>query len=140
MKKRALFALLVVISLITLNVPVALSQGPQPMLKMVSIDAQSAGEVQKLARMGIDIAAVRKGPIVEGDRGVPTQTYRVEAVVSARDEKELSHEGFSWSEVPGKGPVKKIGEPYDVYHSFDEPINGIKAQLHNIAATYPHVA
>ncbi len=140
MKKRGLFLLLVVISLITLNVPVALAQGPQPMLKMVSIDAGSGGAVQKLARMGIDISAVEEGPVVDGPRGLPMQTYRVEAVVSALDEKKLGREGFSWADVPGKGPVKKIGEPYDVYHSFDEPINGIRAQLHNIAATYPHIA
>jgi hypothetical protein len=140
MKKRGLFLLLVVISLITLNVPVALSQGPQPMLKMVTIDAESSAAVKKLARMGIDIAAVRKGPVVEGPRGFPMQTYRVEAVVSARDEKKLDSEKFRWADKPGKGPVKKIGEPYDVYRSFDEPINGIKDQLHKIAATYPHIA
>jgi hypothetical protein len=140
MKKKGYFLLLVVISLITLNVPVALAQGPEPMLKMVSIDAGSPGQVKKLARMGLDIAAVRKGPAVEVERGIPVQTYRVEAVVSALDEKKLGREGFSWSDVPGKGPVKKIGEPYEVYHSFDEPINGIRAQLHKIAATYPHIA
>jgi hypothetical protein len=140
MKKRGFFLILVVISLITLNVPVALSQGPQPMLKMVTIDAGSPAALKKLARMGIDIAAVRKGPVVEGPRGVPVHTYRVEAVVSARDEKKLESEKFSWSDKPGKGPVKKIGEPYEVYRSFDEPINGLKDQLHKIAATYPHIA
>jgi hypothetical protein len=140
MKKRGFFLILVVISLIALNVPVAFAQGPQPMLKMVTIDARSAAAVKKLARMGIDIAAVREGPVVEGPRGLPTQAYRVEAVVSARDEKKLASEKFSWSDKPGKGPVKKIGEPYDVYRSFDEPINGIKDQLHTIAATYPHIA
>jgi hypothetical protein len=143
MKRKGLFLLLMLISLIIFSassVPVAFSQSPEPMLKMVSIDAGSAGAVKKLARMGIDIAAVREGPVVEGDRGVPIQTYRVEAVVSSLDEKKLSYEGFSWTEVPGKGPVKKIGEPYEVYHSFDEPINGIKDQLHTIAATYPQIA
>ena len=118
------------------NVPAAHSG---PMLKMVSIDAKSPGQVRKLARMGIDISEVVKGPVVKGPRGVPMQTYRVEAVVSALDEKKLGREGFSWSDVPGKGPVKKIGEPYEVYKSFDEPVNGIKAQLHKIAATYPHL-
>jgi len=71
---------------------------------------------------------------------MPVQTYRVEAVVSKLDEKKLSSEGFSWSDVPGRGPVKKIGEPYDVYHSFDEPITGIRAQLRSINATYSHIA
>jgi hypothetical protein len=54
MKKKSLFLLLVVIALITLNVPVALAQDPEPMLTMVFIDAKSAGAVKKLARMGID--------------------------------------------------------------------------------------
>ena len=110
-----------------------------PMLKMVTIEAKSPGQVKKLARMGIDIAAVRTGPVVKGKRGIPVQTYRVEAVVSARDEKQLRNEKFNWSDLPGKGPVKKIGEPHDVYHSFDQPISGIKAQLHKIAATYPKI-
>jgi hypothetical protein len=137
MKKKGFFLLLVVISLITLNVPVALAQDPEPMLKMVFIDAESPGAVQKLARMGIDIAAVREGPVVEDKRGIPMQTYRVEAVVSARDKKKLSREGFGWTDAPGKGLVKKM---YDVYHSFDEPGTGIQAQLHKIAARYQHIA
>jgi len=144
MKKKRLFLLLVVMLILTTwmgsGVPVAQSQAPEPQLKMVAIDARSSAEVEKLARMGIDITALREGPVVEGPRGVPVHTYRVEAVASTFDERKLSSEGFSWSDVPGKGPVKKIGEPYDVYHSFDEPINGIKDQLHKIAATYPHIA
>ena len=143
MKRKSLLLLLVVSLLITLSasyVPAAFSQGPEPQLKMVAIDAGSPGEVQELARMGLDIAAVRKGPVVEGERGVEVQTYRVEAVVSALDEKDLGHEGFSWSDVPGKGPIKKIGTPYKVYHSFDEPITGIRAQLRKTAATFPRIA
>ncbi len=142
MKKRSLFLMLAIALIIfsASSVPVAFSQSPEPMLKVVFIDAGSAGAVKKLARLGIDIAAVRKGPVVERDRGVPIQTYRVEAVVSALDERKLGHEGFSWSQVPGKGPGKKVGQAYNVYHSFDEPINGIRAQLQTIAATYPHIA
>ena len=143
MNKKRLFLLLVVMILTTLiggNVPVALSQAPEPQLKMVAIEDLPPGQVRKLARMGIDIAAVREGPVVEDKRGFPMKTYRVEAVVSALDERQLGREGFSWSDVPGQGPVKKIGEPYDVYHSFDEPITGIRAQLRSINATYPHIA
>jgi hypothetical protein len=118
------------------NLPLAHSG---PMLKMVAIEANAPGQLKKLARMGIDISEVIKGPLVQGPRGVPMQTYRVEAVVSALDEKKLGREGFSWSDVPGRGPVKKIGEEYDVYKSFDAPKNGIKAQLNKIKATYPHI-
>jgi hypothetical protein len=113
---------------------------PEPMLKMVTIEAGSPTTLQTLARTGIDIAAVRKGPVVEKEPGVPIQTYRVEAVVSELDEEKLIGGGFTWSDLPGKGPVKLIGEPYVVYKSFDAPLSGIKAQLHQIAATYPHVA
>ncbi len=130
------FAFLLTILSIS-NIPLAHAGS---MLKMVTIEAKSPGQVKKLARMGIDIAAVRKGPVVMIEQGIPIQTYRVEAVVSARDQNQLVREKFSWSDLPGKGPVKKIGEPYEVYHSFDEPLNGIRAQLQEIAATYPHIA
>ncbi|UCF94698.1 MAG: hypothetical protein JSW39_11245, partial [Desulfobacterales bacterium] len=137
MKKTGLFLSTTVFLLTILNISNVPSAHSEPMLKMVAIEAKSPGQVKKLARMGIDISEVVKGPVVEGPRGVPLQTYRVEAVVSALDEKKLGREGFSWSEVPGKGPVKKIGEEYDVYKSFDAPKNGIKAQLNKIKATYP---
>jgi hypothetical protein len=41
-----------------------------PMLKMVKIEAKAPGQVKKLARMGIDIAAVHKGPVVESGTSV----------------------------------------------------------------------
>ena len=130
---------ILVIALIASDAPIVAAQSQGPMLKMVAIEAKFPGQVKKLARMGIDISEVVKGPVVEGPRGVPMQTYRVEAVVSALDEKKLGLEGFSWSDVPGKGPVKKIGEEYDLYKSFDAPKNGIKAQLNKIKSTYPHI-
>jgi len=130
---------ILVIAVIVSDASIVVAQSQGPMLKMVAIEAKSPGQVNKLARMGIDISEVVKGPVVEGPRGVPMQTYRVEAVVSALDEKKLAREGFSWSDVPGRGPVKKIGEEYDVYKSFDAPKNGIKAQLNKIKATYPHI-
>lgn len=142
MKKAVLFILPVFFTLTILSVikvSVTIAGSSEPMLKMVVINTNSPGQVKKLARMGIDIAAVRKGPIVKGFRGVPSRSYRVEAVVSALDEKKLGQEKFSWADLPGKGPVKKIGEPYDVYKSFDTPKTGIKAQLKKIHATYPHI-
>ncbi|MCP3940131.1 MAG: zinc carboxypeptidase [Desulfobacteraceae bacterium] len=139
MKKSVLFLLSLVFMLTIFSlvqVPSALSD---PMLKMVTIDVKAPGQINKLAGMGIDIAEVVKGPMVEDSRGVSLQTYRVKAVVSARDEKKLALEKFSWSDVPGRGPIKKIGEEYEVYKSFDAPKNGIKAQLHKIQATYPRL-
>jgi hypothetical protein len=135
--------ILYLFSLLFVLIPFCSSQIPiayaGPMLKMVSINANAPGQVKKLARLGIDISEVKKGPIITGPRGVPLQTYRVEAVVSAVDEKRLGREGFSWSDVPGKGPIKKIGEEYDVYKSFDAPRNGIKAQLNKIKSSFPHI-
>ena len=127
MKKQTIFQLMVtgvlILALSLVLVPNVASQSPGPALKFVTIEAQSGAEVRELARLGLDIAAIREGPVVEGPRGIPMQTYNVETVISSIDEAKLSQEGFSWSEVPGKGPVKKIGEPYEVYHSFDEPIS-----------------
>jgi len=130
---------IVLIALIASDASIVVAQSQGSMLKMVAIEAKSPGQIKKLARMGIDISEVVKGPWIEGPRGVPMQTYRVEAVVSSLDEKKLGLEGFSWSDVPGKGPVKKIGEEYDVYKSFDAPKTGIRAQLNKIKATYPHI-
>jgi len=135
----ASLGLVMCIALSVSNAPVVEAELPVPALNMVTIEAKSAGQVSILARMGIDIAAVREGPVMEGPRGVPMQTYQVEAVVSAVDERTLREGGFSWSDVPGKGPVKKIGEPYDVYKSYDAPRIGIKAQLRKLAATYPRL-
>ncbi len=112
----------------------------EPGLKMVTVDGLSPGQVRKLARMGLDIAAVRKGPMTTGPRGVPFQSFTVEAVVSSRDKNKLAAEGFSWADVPGKGPAHKIGTPYQVYKSFDEPISGIRAQIRRINSGYPHLA
>ena len=139
MKKACLVLLTLAFTLILFSAASLQLAHSGPMLKMVAIEAKAPGQVKKLARMGLDISEAVKGPLVKGPRGVPMQTYRVEAVVSARDEKKLAREGFSWSDVPGKGPVKKIGEEYDVYKSFDAPKNGIKAQLNKIKATYPHI-
>jgi hypothetical protein len=104
---------------------------------MVTIEAKNYGQVRKLAAMGIDIASVQKGDVKIGPRGVAMQGYLVEAVVSAFDEKKLGKKDFSWSDVPGKGPEHKIGTPYEVYKSFDEPVTGIRAQLRRVHAAYP---
>jgi len=136
--------LLVVLGLVTIfvmafnNPSIVEAESAVPKLRMVNIEAKLPAQIKKLVRLGIDIAAVRKGPIVEGPRGISTQTFNVEAVISSVDEKALHEGGFSWSDIPGKGPVKKIGEPYEVYKSFDAPKVGIKAQLNKLASNYPH--
>lgn len=110
-----------------------------PMLKMVEIKTDAPGQIKKLARMGLDISEIEKESVIVGPRGVPFQSYRVQAVVSALDQKKLGFEGFSWSDVPGKGPVKKIGDEYTVYKSFDAPRNGIKAQLRSIHSNHQKI-
>ena len=111
----------------------------EPMLKMVEIKVDSPGQLKKLLRMGTDISEIKKDAMMQGPDGRPLQTYRVEAVVSAREEKQLGQAGFSWSDVPGRGPVKKIGEEYTVYKSYDATKNGIRAQLRKIHSTYPQI-
>ena len=139
MKRKGIFLLLLISMLILiLSLGGATSaQSEEPQLKMVTIEAKNYGQVRRLAAMGIDIASVQEGDVKIGPRGFTMQSYVVEAVVSAFDEKELGNEGFSWSDVPGKGPAHKIGTPYEVYKSFDEPVTGIRAQLRRVHATYP---
>jgi hypothetical protein len=112
---------------------------PGQQLKLITIAADSPGAVNKLIAMGLDIAAVREGSPTTGPRGIETKTYTVEAVVSRPQAQKLTEAGFGWADVPGRGPAKKIGTPYNVYHSFDEPVNGIRAQLQKLAASYPHI-
>ena len=73
--KKTLFVLVTLAFTLTLfsaaNLPMAHSG---PMLKMVAIEASAPGQVKKLARMGIDISEVVKGPLVKGSRGVPILT------------------------------------------------------------------
>ena len=107
---------------------------------MVIINADSPDQVAKLASMGLDIASVRADKPGIGPRGIPVQSFKVAAVVAEEQEKLLGQANFSWSEVPGKGPTHKIGSPYDVYHSYDEPKTGVRAELNKIKADFPKIA
>jgi hypothetical protein len=138
--KKGLFLLMFLILILVLSVGgVTSAQTTQPQLKMVTIEAENYGQVRKLAAMGIDVASIEEGDSIIGSRGLAMKTYTVEAVVSSLDEKKLGSEGFSWADVPGRGPAHKIGDPYEVYKSFDEPVNGIRAELRSIHAAYPHI-
>jgi len=113
------------------------------LLKMVFIEAQSPAAVKQLARLGIDIAAVRKVKTAEQAAGLTPPPLRVEAVVSALDEQKLQNAGFVWQEAETQAQAKiqlqakAAGET--VYHSFDEPTYGIKDQLVKIQADYPQL-
>jgi len=113
-------------------------------LKAVFIEVDSPAMVKKLARMGLDIAAVRK---VQAKKDSKEITFRVEAVVSAQDEKKLESAGVSWRAA--KHGVKKTPQSMKstaapisetIYHSFDEDGLGIKDRLHKVAADYPNLA
>ncbi|MGD9224740.1 MAG: M14 family metallopeptidase, partial [Desulfobacteraceae bacterium] len=111
-----------------------------PKLKMAQIEVDSKAQVKKLARMGIDIAAVR--PI--SDEGVSEggPRYRVDVVLSPRDKKKLDRAGLDWQLIDHSLSVSRSLEAEaaaSVYHSFDEPDTGIKAQLEQIAKGYPEL-
>ncbi len=109
-----------------------------PMLKMAFIETDSPLTVKKLARMGMDIAAVRK----IGEPGEPVR-YRVEVVVSERDQKKLQRAGVKWRLVQEPAAMRAMpGQTAaeSVYHSFDEPVNGIRDQLEAVAETHPKLA
>ena len=105
-----------------------------PMLKVAFIEIDSPLAVKKLARMGLDIAAVRQ----MGDPDRPQ--YRVEAVVSERDQKKLEREGFKWrllAEQTALQAMARQAAADTVYHNFDDPQVGIKDRIMAIADQYP---
>ncbi len=110
-----------------------------PLLKMAFIEVDSPVAVKKLARMGIDIAAVRK--IEDPQYPAAPIRYRVEAVVSKKDEKKLRRQGIKWRQVAEKkalsGQARAQAAAATVYHSFDEPETGIRDRLTRIATDYP---
>ena len=115
----------------------------EPMLKMVNIDADSAGAVRRLAGMGLDIAAVRRIGAEKGEEDSLDRRFRVEAVVSALDEIKLKKAGIKWSaaqQTSGLRDMTAMAAKETVYHSFDEPDLGIKDQLYTIAKRNPHIA
>ncbi|MCP4748456.1 MAG: zinc carboxypeptidase [Desulfobacteraceae bacterium] len=111
----------------------AASASAEPLLKMAFIEIDSPAQVKKLARMGLDIAAVREIK----DQGEITG-YRVEAVLSPKDELKLSRDGIQW-QVAQRKRTRMSTVKQSVYHSFDEPGLGIKDQLYCIAQTYPDI-
>lgn len=140
MKQKVPNVFVVLTSLLILNltiVPLANSQSTEAQLNMAIIQVDSADQLNKLTAMGLDIAAIRQGPDRVGARGISGSSYRVEAVISNAEGEKLGLEGFSWQSVPGKGPTHKTGSPYDVYHSFDEPVTGIRAEIRQLATQYP---
>ncbi len=137
--RRKKFVLFLVLALftgwLTVFSPTAYSQTSGSMLKMVFIQADSPAEVRKLVQMGIDIAAVRKPGTIKGQE----PGYRVEAAVSAFDEMKLRKAGFTWTDAP-RPLAARARQGESVYHSFDEPVNGIRAKLEAIAQNYPGIA
>ncbi len=107
MKNTVLFFVAAAFMLSLVGVIQVPSAHSEPMLKMVAIKANAPGQVNKLARMGIDISEVVKGPVIKGPRGGPIQTYRVEAVVSALDLKKLEARAIQLVGCAGQGAGQK---------------------------------
>jgi hypothetical protein len=131
-------------ALLTISLAMPVSAGAQGAdLKPVFIDVESAAMVKKLARMGIDIAAVRALP--EGKTEYEGG-FRVEAIVSDKDESKLKGAGLAWRSAKhdvaalqsaSRQATDESAET--VYHSFDEPIAGIKDRIYEVAANYPQL-
>jgi hypothetical protein len=118
----------------------SLAAGESSGLKMVFIETDSAAMVKKLAKMGMDIAAVRE---IEAPAGAG-RLYRVEAVIAAKDEMILERMGLSWRTPPTSEPMVMAqrlatAEAESVYHSFDEAGLGIRDRLYAIAEEFPRL-
>ncbi len=140
---RLWVALLVAGALFLSSTPLALAAGEQTDLKMVFIETESAAAVKKLAKMGMDIAAVRE---IGAKAGLARQ-YRIEAVIAEKDEMVLERLGLSWREAPTANEPMVMARRFGaeaavdetVYHSFDEPGAGVRDQLYTIAKAHPRL-
>ena len=79
----------------------AISTG-ESMLSMVIIRAVSAGDLQKLRAMHIDIVRVRPDPGQSADKKSLTESLIIEAVVPKTILPKLKAMGFEVSEIPPK--------------------------------------
>lgn len=136
-------ALLVAGALVLSSTPIALAAGEAAGLKMVFIETQSPAAIKKLAKMGMDIAAVRE----IGAKAGLTKRYRVEAVIAEKDKMIIERLGLSWREAPTAEEPMVMAQRFgaeaaaaqSVYHSFDEPGLGIRDRLYEIAEAYPRL-
>lgn len=118
----------------------AVAVGADGNLKPVFIEADSPAMVKKLARMGLDIAAVRQ---LQSGKDAKQVIFRVEAVISSQDEKKLESAGVAWRPArPDKAAAMMKSSPAaeaaeTIYHSFDEAGLGIKDRIRKVAADYP---
>lgn len=117
-----------------ISAPAVLSGSSGPMLKMVFIEVDSPHYARKLAGMGFDIAGIREMKDAAGKK-----SYRIEAVVSARDEIKLKKAGIKWQAAQKAMQLSQRTATMSVYHSFDEPELGIKDRLYKVAADYPEL-
>lgn len=114
----------------------------QPQLKMIQIEVDSERAVRQLAGMGLDIAAVRKTGITADEKQGLGRAYRVEAVISPRDEIRLKKAGIKWTVVEQATGLREAAgktAAETIYHSFDESDLGIRDQLYTIAQSYPQI-
>ena len=95
----------------------------QQSLKMLILEDLTEMQVQSLIRMGLDIAAIRKGEAVEGPSGLPSYKMRVEAVASPADRERLTAEGFRWTELAAPRPQPRSLDTFSdappVFPNFD---------------------
>ncbi|MGI9336626.1 MAG: M14 family zinc carboxypeptidase, partial [Gammaproteobacteria bacterium] len=115
-------------------------------LRMVIIDDASPAVVKKLARSGLDIAAVHQRESEQAELGV---SYRIEAVASDVDMKKMDSLGVNYRQVARQVAAfarQSAGAEEDesdfgfsVYRSFDEA-GGIRERIEAVARNYPRIA
>jgi hypothetical protein len=129
--------LLVATLLVAVLVGSPSSAAPEP-LDMAIVHVEGAGQVARLAAMGVDIAAVHEDGTTVGARGLEVARYRVDLVVDAADRQKLAEQGYELSDPPRDSRSRKPRDDgYEVYDDFDNPRDGILAQLQQLQAAHP---
>jgi hypothetical protein len=139
MKRKISFLLLIVASLMIIGMATdAFCQSNGPQLKLVIVKAK-AGDVKKFALKGLDIARVQPITTAAKAEGLEAPGFLVHMVVSEKDIKNKLT-GFEWYYPPARKALQIQAAAGTVYHSFDEPVLGVKDQLKAIEKKYPKIA
>jgi len=104
-------------------------------LDMAFIEVDSFETVKQLSSMNLDIANVRDLKVKKGRK------LRFEVVLSEKDKAKLAKADIKWSAVvASKAQARRFPiAPTSVFHSFDEPVLGVKDTLYAMAEKYPNL-
>lgn len=121
-----------VVFLCLCGLPLSLTKSEATQIEMVSLEVTSEEVLDRVMALNLDIIPIHKSHLLQPD-------YTITAAVSARDKEKLVHAGIPWVKITDTRAGDATEDSYVVYRSFDDPYEGIRIQLEQVADTYPDI-